>query len=130
MDYKKLSLGLGVFSIALGAVELLASRRITRALDAPGHEGLVKAFGARELLAGANLLAAPAVATGVWNRAAGDVMDIAAAGAAVRHSPRNKAAWGTLAFVVAALGLDTWVARGLDKQTGKTAPVREGPLAA
>ena len=130
MDYKKLSLGLGIFSIALGAVELLANRRITRTLDAQGHEGLVKAFGARELLAGANLLAAPAASANMWNRAAGDVMDIAAAGAAVRNSPRNKATWGTLAFVVAALGLDAWVARGLDKQTGKIAPVREGPLAA
>ena len=103
MNYKKLSLGLGVFSIALGAFELLA---------------------------GANLLAAPAASANMWNRAAGDVMDIAAAGAAVRNSPQNKATWGTLAFVVAALGLDTWVARGLDKQTGKIAPVREGPLAA
>ncbi len=108
MDYKKLGFGLGVFSIALGAVELLAARRITRALDAEGSEGLVKAFGARELLAGANLLAAPAVATNVWNRAA----------------------WGALAFVVGALALDLWVARGLDQQTGKTWPVREGMLAA
>ncbi len=130
MDYKKLGLGLGVFSIALGAAELFASHRITRTLDAEGHEGLVKAFGARELLAGANLLVAPAVATNVWNRAAGDVMDIAAAGVAVRNSPQNKAAWGTLAFVVAALGLDVWVARGLDKQTGKTAPFRESALTA
>ena len=126
MDYKKLGLGLGVFSIALGVVELVASRRITRALDAEGHEGLVQAFGARELLAGANLLMAPAVATNVWNRAAGDVMDIAAAGAAVAGAPRNRAAWGALAFVVSALALDTWVARGLDWQTGKTAPIREG----
>lgn len=125
MDYKKLGLGLGVFSIALGLVELLASRRITEALDAEGHEGLVKAFGARELLAGANLLAAPAVATNMWNRAAGDIMDIAAAGVAVGNSPRNKIAWGALAFVSGALVLDAWVAHGLDRETGKTLPIRE-----
>jgi hypothetical protein len=129
MDYKGLGLKLGVFSLALGAVELLAARRITRALDAEGHEGMVKAFGARELMAGAALLAAPAAATNVWNRAAGDVMDIAAAGAAVRNSPRNAATWGALAFVVGALALDTWVARGLDRETGKTSPARE-PAAA
>ena len=129
MDYKKFGLGLGIFSIALGVAELVAARRITRTLDAEGHETLVKAFVARELLAGANLLAAPAVATNVWNRAAGDVMDIAAAGAAVRNSPGNRAAWGALAFVVGALALDLWVARGLDRQTGKTFPVREGLLA-
>lgn len=125
MDYKRLGLGLGFFSIAIAAVELLAPRRVTRALDAEGHEGLVKAFGARELLAGANLLMAPAHATNVWNRVGGDVMDIAAAGAAVRHNPRNRAAWGALAFVVSALALDVWVARGLDRETGKTAPTRE-----
>lgn len=125
MDYRKLGLGLGVFSLAIAAAELFAPRRITQALDAQGHEGMVKAFGARELLAGVNLLVAPAVATNVWSRAAGDVMDIAAAGAAVAHSPKNRATWGALAFVVTALALDTWVARGLDKQTGKTLPVRE-----
>lgn len=123
MDYKRLGLGLGVFSLAIAAAELFAPRRIARALDAEGHEGLVKAFGARELLAGVNLVVAPAVATNVWSRAAGDVMDIAAAGAAVAHSPRNRATWGALAFVVSALALDTWVARGLDRQTGKTLPV-------
>jgi hypothetical protein len=125
MDYKKLGLGLGFFSIAIGAVELLATRRLTRALDAEGHEGLVRAFGGRELLAGANLLMAPAHATNVWNRVAGDLMDIAAAGAAVGNSPRNRVTWGALAFVVGALGLDLWVARGLDRETGKALPLHD-----
>ena len=125
MDYKRLSLGLGVFSLAIAAAELFAPRRITEALDAEGHEGLIKAFGARELLAGVTLLAAPAVATGVWSRVAGDVLDIAATGVAVRHSPRNRNAWGALAFVTATLALDTWVARGLDRTTGRTLPSRD-----
>lgn len=125
MDYKKWGLGLGFFSIAIGAVELLATRRLTKALDAEGHEGLVRAFGGRELLAGANLLMAPAHATNVWNRVAGDLMDVAASAAAVRHSPRNRATWGALAFVVGALGLDLWVARGLDRETGKALPLRD-----
>ena len=124
MDYKKLSLGLGVFSLALGAFELFGSRRIAETLDAEGHEGLVKGFGAREVLAGVNLLAAPAVATGMWNRVAGDVMDIVATSAAAKNSPKNKAAWGALAFVVGAAALDAWVAIGLDKQTGKTLPTQ------
>ena len=125
MDYKRLSLGLGVFSIALGAVELFGSRRITGALEADGHEGVVKAFGAREVLAGANLIAAPAHATNVWNRVAGDTMDLAALGLAARSAPRDRAIWGALAFVVAATALDVFVARGLDQQTGKSSPARE-----
>ena len=125
MDYRGLGLKLGIFSLALGAAELLAAKRITAALDAEGHEGLVQAFGARELLAGAALLSAPAVATNMWNRAAGDVMDIVAAGAAVRNSPRNLATWGALVFVAGALALDSWVARGLHRETGRTLPSRE-----
>lgn len=122
MDYKKLGLGLGLFSLALGAAELLAPRRITRALDAEGHEGLVRGFGAREIAAGVALVAAPAVATNVWSRVAGDVMDIVATSAAVKNAPENRVAWGALGFVIGALALDAWVAIGLDRQTGKTLP--------
>ncbi len=125
MDYKKLSFGLGVFSLALGAAELLASRRIARALDAEGHRNVVKGFGAREVAAGVGLLAQPAVATGMWNRVAGDAMDLGALGLAARNSPRNKAIWGAIAFVVGATVLDALVAVGLDRTTGKTLPVRE-----
>ena len=124
MDYKKLGLGLGIFSIVLGAAELFAARRIAETLDAEGHEGLIRGFGAREVVAGVGLLAAPAHATNVWNRVAGDAMDLAALGAAARNAPRNRAVWGALAFVVGATALDIWVARGLDGTTGKTSPVR------
>ena len=124
MDYKKISLGLGVFSLVLGAAELFASAKIARTLDAEGHEGVVKAFGAREIAAGVGILTQPAVATTVWNRVAGDVMDLSALGLAARGAPRNKAVWGAIAFVVAATLLDAVTAHGLDKQTGKTLPIR------
>ena len=122
MDYKKLSLGLSIFSLALGAAELFGAKRITKALDAEGHEGLVKGFGGREIAAGLTLLAAPAHAPRVWNRFAGDMMDIVATSYAAKNSPKNKATWGALAFVVGAAVLDAWVAIGLDEQTGKTLP--------
>ena len=122
MDYKKLSNGLGFFSLALGAAELFGSKPIAKALDAAGHEGIVKGFGLREIAAGVGILNQPAVAVGIWNRVAGDVMDIVATSAAARNSPRNKLAWAALAFVAAAAALDAWVAVGLDKQTGKTLP--------
>ena len=125
MDYKKLSLGLGVFSLALGAAELFGSKKIANALDSDGHEGLVKGFGAREVVAGLGILMQPAVSTGIWNRVAGDAMDLAALGFAARDSPKNKAVWGALAFVVGATLLDIVTARGLDKQTGKVWPMRE-----
>jgi hypothetical protein len=123
MDFKKFSLGLGVFSIALGAAELFGTRKIAKALDADGHDGVIKAFGAREVIAGVGLLQSPAHATRVWNRVAGDAMDLAALGFAARNAPRNKAVWGAIAFVVGATIVDALVAVGLDRETGKTAPV-------
>lgn len=123
MKYKTFGFGLGVFSIALGAVELLATKRIASALDADGHEGLIRGFGAREMVAGLGLLAAPANASGVWNRVAGDAMDLTTLSAAAANAPRNRAVWGALAFVVGAAVLDVVVARGLDRTTGKTFPV-------
>lgn len=124
MNFKALSLGLGLFSIALGAAELFAGKRIARALEAEGHEGLIRGFGAREVLAGVNLLAAPAASVNVWNRVAGDAMDLGALGLAARAHPRNRAVWGSLLFVAAVTALDVVTARGLDRETGKLLPVR------
>ena len=123
MIFKRLGLGLGVLSIALGLSELFASKRIARALEAEGSEGLIKGFGARELLAGANLLAAPALSTNVWNRVAGDAMDLTALGVAAKAHPRNRAVWGAVAFVLGATVLDVVTAMGLDRQAGKMLPV-------
>ena len=116
MDYTKLGIGLGLFSLALGATELLAARRIARALDAEGHEGLVRGFGAREVAAGVGILARPSAAVGVWSRVAGDAMDMTALALAARHAPRNRAVWGSIAFVAGAAALDTAVALGLGRQ--------------
>ncbi|PZQ58181.1 MAG: hypothetical protein DI544_14960 [Sphingomonas taxi] len=125
MDYRRVSVGLGLFSLALGAAELFASRRIARRLDAEDHAGLVKGVGAREVAAGIGILASPAASTTVWNRVAGDAMDLGALGLAARRAPRKRAIWGALAFVTGATILDVLTARGLDRQTGKLLPLRE-----
>jgi hypothetical protein len=123
MDYRKLGFGLGVFSIGLGIAELAASKRIARGLSADEHDGVVRTFGARELLAGAALLSGPAHSARVWNRVVGDAMDIAALGLAARRAPQNKAVWGAIAFVAAATALDIVTAIGLDRTTGNTLPM-------
>lgn len=126
MNYKALSFGLGVFSIALGAVEIIANRSIARALDQDDDttRTTLKAFGAREIAAGANLLAAPAHSTNMWNRVAGDALDMAALGFATRRAPKSAAVWGAIAFVAAAAAVDYLTARGLDQETGKATPAR------
>lgn len=130
MIYKTLGKCLGVFSLLVGAAQLLGAKRIARTLDAEGHEGLIKGFGARELLAGASLMAAPAASTNMWGRVAGDAMDLGALGLAARRSPRNRAIWGAIAFVGAVTLVDIVTARGLDRTTGKFLPRRERAPAA
>lgn len=124
MNYKRIGFGLGLFSIALGAAELFGGRRIARTLSAEGWDGLVRAFGARELAAGAGLLVQPAHSAMVWSRVVGDAMDLAALGVALGRAPRNKVTWGALGFVAAAAAIDVAVARGLDRTTGVTLPHR------
>jgi hypothetical protein len=122
MNAKAIALGLGWFSIGLGAVDVFASRRIARSLDAERHEPLIKGVGLREIATGLGLLQAPAHSARSWNRVAGDAFDIVALGAVARKSPRNRIVWGALALVIAATVADVLTARALDRQTGKTAP--------
>jgi hypothetical protein len=72
----RLARGLGWFSIGLGLTELLAPRAITRTLGLQGQEGLVRAFGVRELGHGMLSLSVDK-RVGLWSRVAGDILDIA-----------------------------------------------------
>jgi hypothetical protein len=132
MDYKKIGLGLGFFSIGLGLVELAAPGRLARWLGVDGKAAktTIALFGARELLAGGMLLRGPAVSTNVWNRVIGDAIDAAALGLAFTRSDRKGAVAGALAFVGGAALADVLAARGLDDQTARTFPRSERLAAA
>lgn len=129
MDYKKLGLGLGVFSIGLGVLEIAAPGRIARTLglseDGPARRTIL-AFGLREITAGLALLRGPAVSANVWNRVAGDALDLGALLMALRSSSNRAAVAGALAFVGGATALDVLTARGLDRQTGRTFTLDHG----
>lgn len=71
---------LGAFSLGLGLAELLAPRQLSGVLGLPNtarNRFIVRAFGARELLAAASLLGLPVSAAGLWSRVAGDALDLA-----------------------------------------------------
>jgi hypothetical protein len=82
----RLGRALGWFSVALGFMELVAPQRITRALGMDGSEGLVRAYGARELGSGI-LSMSPEKQIGLWSRVSGDGLDIATLVTALR--PNN-----------------------------------------
>jgi hypothetical protein len=127
MDYKKVGIGLGYFSIGLGLLELAAPGRLARWLGVDGNTAktVIALFGARELLAGGALLRGPAVSTNVWNRVIGDSLDLAALGLAFARSNRRPAVAGALGFVAGATLLDAMTARGLDRETARTWPRAE-----
>ena len=128
MDAKKLGLGFGLFSIALGMVEVAAPGRLARWLGLEGSRtarNVLLAFGLREIAAGGMLLRGPGVSTNMWNRVIGDAMDAGALALALRPSTRKGAVAGGLAFVGGAMAADWLTARALDRQTGRTFPNRE-----
>jgi hypothetical protein len=102
----RLARGLGWFSIALGSIELFAPRRVTHMLGMRGKEGLVRAYGAREICAGM-LALSPDKRAGLWGRVAGDGLDIATLLAALRFgNPRYGNVLAALIMVGGITALD------------------------
>lgn len=66
---------LSFVSIGLGAVELIAPGRLARALGMEGREGLLRAYGAREIATGIGVRSVNPVPA-MWARVAGDVLDL------------------------------------------------------
>jgi len=105
--------GLGLFSLALGAAELLAPNRLARWLDIEGQELLLRLYGLREIGTGIGLLASRNPEPWMWARVAGDALDLATLGAAAgvsRSRDRVAMAAGSVALVTA---LDIACARAL-----------------
>jgi len=98
--HDRLAKGLGWFSVALGLTELLAPRALCRAVGMEGHEGLVRAYGAREVATGVAILMSHDATPWIWGRVAGDAADIATVLAASRGDERTR---GNTALVLAAL---------------------------
>ena len=119
------AVGLGWFSIGLGAAELLFAGPLCRALGMKGHEGLLRTYGLREIATGVGILTARDKAPWLWGRVAGDALDVATLAAATPGS-REKAnlamAYGAVA---GAAMLDIGTAHALGKAAEKLQPTRD-----
>jgi len=100
----RLGRALGWFSIGLGLLELLRPHTITRALGMEGREGLVRAYGAREIGSGVMSLSIDQ-GVGLWSRVAGDGLDIATLAAALRPSNPQRNTVGLALLMVAGVTL-------------------------
>lgn len=108
---------LGWFSLALGVAELVAPRSINRTMGLKAHDGLVRSYGAREIVTGLGLLTQRNASPWIWGRVAGDALDLfsllyglSAPQRGLARRPRTMG-WTALAAVGAVTVLDLFAAR-------------------
>lgn len=101
----KIATGLGWFSIALGALELLATRMLTRALGMRGNEAVIQCFGVREIATGIGILTSKDPTPWIWGRVLGDALDLGTLAAHLNEENPEEAhvgmAFGNVAMVTA-----------------------------
>lgn len=126
MDEYQLSRGLGWLGIGLGAVELLAPRRLGDAIGlAEEHHHLLPIMGLREIASGIGILQSDDGAGWLWSRVAGDALDLAALGAALsdEHNDGSRVSIA-LAAVAGVTALDAWCASRMSERRGEAARSR------
>lgn len=92
----RLARALGWFSIGLGVTELIAPGRIARTLGLDGKEGVIRAYGARELASAIPTLSVDKP-VGLAARIGGDALDLGTLASALRpdNPKRHNAAIAT-----------------------------------
>ena len=115
IDDRKLAQALGWFSIGLGLAELLAPQAVARTIGVgERHATLLRCLGARELMSGVGLLSEASTSAWAWSRVAGDAMDLALLGAALREPDSQPQRIAAAAAVVAgAAALDVYASQRL-----------------
>ena len=120
-----LARGLGWFSIGLGLAELLAARRLTRALGLRGQEGLVRAYGVREIANGVAILSAKDPTPWVWSRVGGDALDIGTLVVGLEDNPKRDNVRVALAAVAGVTLLDVVCGQMLSAGSAARLPMRD-----
>ena len=120
----RLACQLGWFSIALGAVELFASRRVAPTLGMRGQESLIRAYGVREIVKGVGILTSPNPAPWLWGRVAGDALDLGTLAYAYRNRSKRRNVAIAMANVATVTALDVLAAQQLQA----TARRQQSPL--
>ncbi|MEW6441597.1 MAG: SRPBCC family protein [bacterium] len=116
--------GLGWFSIGLGLAELAAPEKVGRLIgirDKTRRRALIRSYGAREVAVGVGLLSGTKPAAWLWGRLAGDAVDIASLGAAMRTKGASRTRLAaTTAAVLPVMGLDAYCAVRSTRDSSRT----------
>ena len=122
MNPDAMARGLGMFSVGLGAVELVASKALAESLGMEGQEKLIQAFGAREVASGVACLGMNPPKAGIFSRLVGDALDIAVLTANMgRSNPKRGNVGLALAAVLGVTVMDAVTAVWLSEE-------RDGPI--
>jgi len=113
----KVAHGLGWFSIALGALELFATRELTRSLGMRGNEPLVQLYGLREIATGIGILMSKDPTPWIWGRVLGDALDTGTLAAHLNdENPEEANVAMALGNVAAVTAVDIYCAHRLSAE--------------
>jgi hypothetical protein len=113
-DGQTLAHFLGLYSLGMGAVQLLAPDAIQDFLGVEGRKALIQGYGVREIGNGIGVLTERRPATWVWGRVAGGVMDLATLATALTpDNPRRRNVLLAMGAVAGVMALDVLAARQL-----------------
>src|SRR5688572_26476184 len=90
---ERLARALGWFSIGLGLAEVVAPHSVARLVgleDDDGNRRLLRGMGMREIASGIGILSQRRPTPWVWSRVAGDALDLALLGSALRSENSQK----------------------------------------
>jgi hypothetical protein len=112
-----LARGLGWFSVGLGVAEIAAPGSVARLIGARGTDRTrktMRALGAREVVQGVAILSRPRRPGPLWARVAGDAIDLALLGLAMRGTrTRGNRIAATIATLAGVMVLDALAAKHL-----------------
>jgi uncharacterized membrane protein len=105
--------GLGWFSVALGAAEMVAPEAVGKlaGLRAVRDPAVIRMFGLREMVAGLGILTSSRPGPWMWARVGGDVLDLATLGAAARGDVDRGRFTASVLAVAGVTALDIYAAR-------------------
>lgn len=138
MNAKQIAKALGWFSLGLGAVEVLAPRQLKKMIGVKGKDGVLQAFGWREIASGIGILSQKNstndLAKCLWARVAGDAIDIAYLGSALTTNtgwfgrPRRRRTLAAMGAVAPIVALDLIAAQLLSAEAAEAAAHPRGEV--
>lgn len=112
--------GLGWFSIALGAAEMVAPEAVGKlvGLRTVRNPTVIRMLGLREMTAGIGILTSSRPTPWVWSRVGGDLMDLAMLGMAGKAGARQGRVIGSVLAVAGVTALDIYGSRQSQSVSG------------